>query len=384
VVTLHLDPLDSRPLYLQIVEQIEEAVRTNRLTDGQPIWSARKIASHYHISYQTAERALSELARRGLVRRSVATGTVICSTAPAPLTPPAVRHHVIALISCWEVWGTRPTHTIAEMQISQAAAQELASGLWGLVWAYPGSGDTPKGFSVADFAKWCHRVKFDGALVFGHMPERGLEWLHNQGYPVVVVDAEPAGPYPRVVHDNYGGMRSAIEHLLALGHRRIAFLRGDRPYHYLVRQQAYEDTLRNAGIEPDPELILSIRRPKPRVEDALKLWLSLPPSRRPTALAAGSDILAAFVAQEAQKQGLRIPDDLSLTGYDDEPFAAAIHPPLTTLRVSWEEMGKSGARLLLALLENPSVTKEEDQIVPKRIVIPSQLVVRHSTAPPFL
>ncbi|CEK13756.1 transcriptional regulator [Chthonomonas calidirosea] len=78
MVILHLDPLGDRPLYLQIVEQIEEAINSNRLTDGQPIWSARKIASHYHISYQTAERALAELARRELVRRSVASGTVVC------------------------------------------------------------------------------------------------------------------------------------------------------------------------------------------------------------------------------------------------------------------------------------------------------------------
>ncbi|CCW34378.1 transcriptional regulator [Chthonomonas calidirosea] len=381
MVILHLDPLGDRPLYLQIVEQIEEAINSNRLTDGQPIWSARKIASHYHISYQTAERALAELARRGLVRRSVASGTVVCLSSQTQQICPAIRHRVIALISCWEVWGTQPTHTMSEMQISQAAAQRLASDLWGLIWAYPGSGDIKKGFSVAELAKWCHRVKFDGALVFGHMPERGLEWLHHQGYPVVVVDAEPIGPFPRVVHDNYGGMKAAVEHLLELGHTKIAFLRGDRPYHYSVRQKAYEDTLLQAGIQPDPELIISIRRPKPRVADAIKFWFSLPDSRRPTALAAGSDIIAAFVAQEAQKQGIRIPHDLSLTGYDDEPFAVAVHPPLTTLHVSWADMGIAGANLLLERLQNPYL-HQEGETEPTRIVVPSQLVVRESTAPP--
>lgn len=249
---------------------------------------------------------------------------------------------------------------MSEMQISQAAAQRLASDLWGLVWAYPGSGDIKKGFSVAELAQWCHRVKFDGALVFGHMPERELEWLHHQGYPVVVVDAEPIGPFPRVVHDNYGGMKAAVEHLLELGHTKIAFLRGDRPY---------------------PELIISIRRPKPRVADAIKFWFSLPDSRRPTALAAGSDIIAAFVAQEAQKQGIRIPHDLSLTGYDDEPFAVAVHPPLTTLHVSWADMGIAGANLLLERLQNPYL-HQEGETEPTRIVVPSQLVVRESTAPP--
>ncbi len=316
------------------------------------------------------------------MQRSVAGGTVIRPTPAGRAAQPKVQHRVIALLSCWEVWGAKPTYTMAELEMTQAAAHELSAGLWGLLSFSPGSGDVPGGFSVARLADWCHQVKFDGAIVFGNMPERGLRWLTRHGYPLVVADAEPEGPYPRVVHDNYGGMRAAVEHLLALGHRRIAFLRGDRPYHYGVRQRAYEEALRDAGTVVDPERILSVRRPKPSVEDALDFWLNLPPERRPTAIAAGSDILAALVIKCLQERGLRVPEVVSLTGYDDEPFAPMLDPPLTTLRVSWAEMGRAAAHLLLDSLADKDGNEAGLADPPRRQVIPAQLILRSSTCPP--
>ncbi len=273
----------------------------------------------------------------------------------------------------------KPTYTIAELEMSQAAAQALSAGLWGLLSFSPGSGDVPGGFSVAKLADWCSQVRFDGALIFGNMPERGLEWLTQQGYGVVVADAEPNGPYPRVIHDNYGGMRAAVEHLIAQGHRRIAFLRGDHPYHYGIRQRAYENTLRDAGIEVDPERILCVRRPKPLVEDALDFWLGLSPERRPTAIACGSDLLAALVVKGLQERGMRAPEAVSLTGYDDEPFAPMLDPPLTTLHVSWSEMGRAAAALLLDILDGK---EQEGDLAggPRRVVVPATLIERSSTA----
>lgn len=378
VIALQLDPLAGTPLYLQIVEQIEEAVRTDSLQEGQTLWSARKIASHHHISYQTAERALAELARRGWVLRSVAGGTVIRKR-PERSVRRQVTHRVIALIQCWEIGGLKPTYTMAEMEMLLAAAQTLSASLWGFVSFSPGSGDIPGGFSVAKLAEWCRQVKFDGALVFGNMPTRGLEWLDQQGVPVVLADSEPDSPLARVVHDNYGGMRAAVEHLIALGHTRIAFLRGDRPYHYGVRQQAYLDCLCEAGLQADPELMICLRRPKLTVEDAVDCWTALPEERRPTAIAAGADILAAMVLKSLQERGRRIPEDMSLIGYDDEPFSLMLDPPLTTLHVSWTAMGQAAAKLMLELLSEEEAPVKAEAGAPRRVVIPASLIVRGSS-----
>ncbi len=379
MIVLHLDPLEKRPLYIQIVEQIEEAVRDRQVENGHALWSARKIASHYHISYQTAERALKELARRGIVRRSVARGTVVSVRGEGDRPKPKIEHRVIALISCWQVWSTRPTYTMAELEMLQAAAHTLSARLWGMLTVAPGSGDAPRSFSIENLADWCRVAKFDGAIIFGNMPERGLEWLSEQGYALVVADYDPAGRFPRVIHDNYGGMQAAINHLIELGHRRIAYLGAAHPYHYGVRQKAYADTLREHGIEVDPELIVSVRRKGPVVKDALDLWINLPMGRRPTAIAAGSDIMAAQILKNLQERGLKVPDAFSLTGYDDESFATVLDPPLTTLRVSWSDMGRTAADLLLQELENANQSEWKDEV--RRVVAPAQLIVRESTAP---
>lgn len=378
LISLHLDPLSKLPLYEQIIEQVEEAVRHKQLQNGSVLWSARKIASHYHISYQTAERALRELARSGIVQRSVSRGTVISVHGDGAKPKPISKHKVIALISCWQVWGSRPTYTMAELEMLQAAAHTLSSKLWGMLMTTLGSGDASKKFSVESLAEWCRLAKFDGAIVFGNMPERGLEWLSDQGYAVVVADYEPSSPITRVVHDNYGGMKAAVNHLIELGHRRIAFLYSLHPYHYGIRRDAYLDTLRENDIEVDPELIVCIRRQGATVCDALDLWLNMPRDKRPTAIAAGSDILASKLLQICQNKGVRVPDQFSLTGYDDETFATMLDPPLTTLRVSWQEMGRTAAKLLLDILEGSDSTSSS-AYEPARVVIPSNLIIRQST-----
>ncbi len=380
LISLHLDPLSKSPLYEQIVEQVEEAIRRKQLQDGSVLWSARKIASHYHISYQTAERALKELARRGLVQRSVARGTVIATNGDGSKPKPTSKHKVIALINCWQVWGSRPTYTMAELEMLQASAHTLSTKLWGMLMTTLGSGDASKKFSVESLAEWCRLGKIDGAIVFGNMPERGLEWLTEQGYAVVVADYEPSLQIPRVVHDNYGGMKLAVNHLIELGHRRIAFIYSLHPYHYGIRRNAYLDTLSENGIEVDPELVVCVRRKGPTVCDALNLWLNMPPDKRPTAIAAGSDILAAKLLQISQEKGIRVPDHFSLTGYDDETFVTMLDPPLTTLRVSWQELGRTAAGMLLNILEGSENASLQDGEM-NRVVIPTSLIIRQSTIP---
>ena len=93
MIPLHLNPHLRTPLYVQIVEQVEAAVSSGQLTPGTPLWSARAIARHYGISYQTAERALTLLAQRGVVERT-RRGTVIAASRPKQ----PVQQHLVALI----------------------------------------------------------------------------------------------------------------------------------------------------------------------------------------------------------------------------------------------------------------------------------------------
>jgi LacI family transcriptional regulator len=368
MIALNIDPHRRDPIYRQIKDQISEAVAEGHLSPGDALWSARRIAAHYRISYQTAERALAQLAKAGIVTRSVGGGTIVASQ--PSVHDGSVRRsksRLIAMLNCWQVFdGDHPLYTLSELREIQAAAQELTLRMWGMLFAsFP-----TEQFTVAHLADWARQHRFDGVLVFGELPLSALRWLDRQGYGVVVVDADPDNvPCPRVVQDNSGGIQQVIQHLAERGHRRIAYLRGVAPYHYAVRQTAYETACQALGLDYDPALIVTVRRPHPTVEEAVRRALKA----EPTALVVGSDILAAFVVRVLQEMGKTIPDDISVVGFDDEPFCQTLVPPLTTVRIPFEELGRQGARLLLGQLEGGTD-------LPTRVVVPAQLVVRESVA----
>jgi Transcriptional regulators len=375
MISLELDPRRGQPLYQQISDQIESAVAEGRLSAGQVVWSARQIAAHYRISYQTAERALSDLAQKGVLLRAVGRGTRVAGgerqQAPAPqrVSPlqrvRPVKSRVIAMLNCWQVFdGQHTLYTLSELREIQAAAQELTLRMWGMLFA---SFSTEQ-FTVSHLADWARQHAFDGVLVFGELPAPALRWLEREGYGVVVVDAEPANSTcPRVIQDNRGGIEQVMAYLVEQGHRRIGFLRGKEAYHYDVRQAAYEEACARHGLDREPGLIATIQRPRMTVADAVDSLLR----ERPTAIVMGSDILAAFALRELQERGVRVPEEVSLVGFDDEPFCQTLAPPLTTVHIPFEELGRRGARLLLDRLEGV-----DD--LPDEIIVPARLVQRQS------
>lgn len=367
MLALTIDPHGRVPIYQQISSQLSEAVAEGRLRPGDALWSARRIAAHYQISYQTAERALAQLAKAGIVSRSVGGGTVVALHPASGGPPRRAKTRLIAMLNCWQVFdGEHPLYTLSELREIQAAAQVLTLRMWGMLFAsFP-----TEQFTVSHLADWARQHRFDGVLVFGELPPPALRWLERQGYGVVIVDADPEQvSCARVVQDNSGGIQQVMQHLAERGHRRVAYLGGRTSYHYGARQAAYETACRAMGMDSDPALIVTTRRPHPTVEEAVRRILEA----GPTALVVGSDILAAFVVRALQEFGKTIPNDISVVGFDDEPFCQTLTPPLTTVRIPFEELGRLGARLLLDQLEDV-----ED--LPTRTVVPAQLVVRDSVA----
>lgn len=193
--------------------------------------------------------------------------------------------------------------------------------------------------------------------------------------PVVAVDPHtgPSG-FPTVDSDNLTGARLATEHLIGLGHRRIAFLAGrpDLESSHL-RETGYRDALAAAGLPVDEALI--------RVGDYRSEATRAPMSEllgladRPTAVFAANDISAIAAMEVARAAGLRVPEDLSVVGFDDVPEAAGATPPLTTVRQPIQRLGAEAVTLLLALLngERPATT---------HVRLDTTLVRRGSTAEP--
>jgi len=200
--------------------------------------------------------------------------------------------------------------------------------------------------------------------------------LASRNIPFVVVDTAgdlPEG-VPAVGSQNWSGGLAATRHLLGLGHRRIAVISG--PADVLrsrARVDGYRTALDEAGVPVDPELI--------RYGDFFvgggythgSELLDQP--ERPTAIFAGSDNQALGVLRAARERGLRVPEDLSVVGYDDLPVSDWLTPPLTTVHQPLTEMASTATQILLRLVRGEKVRNS-------RIDLATELVVRDSTAPP--
>jgi len=204
-----------------------------------------------------------------------------------------------------------------------------------------------------------------------------LEVLNKRRFPHVLVDHEGISHgtrVPSIVAENWRGAHSATCYLLELGHRRIGFITGSLDMGCAQdRLSAYKAALQEYGLPVLPELIREGNFLQPLGYSCAKELLNL--EEPPTAIFASNDISAFGVMEAVRDQGLRIPRDISIVGFDDIPQAAHVHPLLTTVRQPLEEMGQRAAKLLLNYIANPTAEVE-------CIELPTRLVIRESCQAP--
>jgi LacI family transcriptional regulator len=223
-----------------------------------------------------------------------------------------------------------------------------------------------------------------------------LTRLYQQGLPVVVIDDQSEHTAPWVRADNVTGAYMAVQHLIKLGHRRIAHIQG--PAEYLAshdRHQGYLRALQEAGIPSDPTLVLAGDFLPPSGRACASTLFALPPEKRPTAIFAATDQMAYGALVAAEEYGLRVPQDVALVGFDDDAPSAHVRPPLTTIRQPSFEMGRRGIELLISLVSHAEESSHDGQasghkprrarvtasampVEPIRIELPTSLIVRAS------
>ncbi|MFF5234500.1 LacI family DNA-binding transcriptional regulator [Dactylosporangium sp. NPDC000521] len=245
-------------------------------------------------------------------------------------------------------------------------------------------------------------VAMDGAMVYSCDPaSTAVDWLIRRRIPLVFIDQVPADGIPCVNVADRPGARAAAQHLVDLGHRRVAFVTsGVRGAHgllpagsvipgpavgedaavvdgYVAQQRilGWLDALTPAGITP-PVVRLAHGQPEDGYDGA-KVLLAQDP--RPTAILCFSDAIAQGVVQAAHDLGLRVPEDLSVVGFDDSPLAARMRPGLTTVRQDVLAKGRAAAA---ALTRSITETRAGTFPTAEQILIPADLIVRESTAPP--
>jgi LacI family transcriptional regulator len=196
-----------------------------------------------------------------------------------------------------------------------------------------------------------------------HLAPANLEGLSRRGSPVVLLDGHPDAPHSNVATDDRAGARMAVEHLLSLGHSRLALVGGPWTLAQMQdRLAGAEEAILGAG--NDATRVTTPRLTMPAGLAAADEILAMDPRLRPTAVFAANDLVAFGLLQRLLAAGLGVPDDVAIIGFDDIEFAAAAAVPLSSVRLPREELGRCAAQLLLEHVEALEAGRE---VRPRRV-----------------
>ncbi|RUT34827.1 LacI family transcriptional regulator [Arsenicitalea aurantiaca] len=224
---------------------------------------------------------------------------------------------------------------------------------------------------IAHYVDMVRNKQADGLIVMtGWIPE-----ALRQSLPPIVIALQMIADLdlPMVHIDNAAAARLAVEHLIGLGHTRIVNLTG--PMHEMIdleRNRGYREALEAAGLPFDPALEIAgnfrLASGQAAMRDLLASGIPF------SAIFSNSDEMAVGAITELHASGRRVPEDVSVVGFDDTVFASAVDPGLTTIRQPQHEIGRSAMRMLIGILEDRPAA-------PGRIELPVELMVRGTTAP---
>jgi DNA-binding LacI/PurR family transcriptional regulator len=357
-----LDRASTTPAYAQVKARLREAIRDGRLTGQLP--AERQLAELFGVSYMTARKAVTDLVDEGLLLREHGRGTFVRTDTPAPkilhigiVIPPPVRHGAANPYFSRVIQGVADEarrHGFRHTVMASSCADFIG----------PTSDEDPR--LTAQVAGIVALAMSEGDYPAAHEARRHV--------PVVAVDsAHHEDRIPNFLCDNRAGSRLATEHLVRLGHRRIACITGSMPSQVTQeRLEGYREALAAAGLAYDPALVVTGDYEfESGYSAAGRLFLTATP---PTGLVCGNDVMAFGAYRKLQEMGRRIPEDVSVVGFDDVLAASYLTPGLTTIAVPKEDLGWMAIQALLAAIS--------ERPFPSQRVLPVSLVVRQSTSHP--
>jgi LacI family transcriptional regulator len=203
-----------------------------------------------------------------------------------------------------------------------------------------------------------------------------LTRLHGQGVKMVLVNRRVAGvEIPSITADDRAGIAMAVQHLVDLGHERIAHLAGPQSTSTgVVRASAFRHSIRDHGLDDDPALIVGCDYWNETAgARALRTLLDSPAGGSATAIVAGNDLIALGCYDVFTERGISCPEQISVVGFNEMPFLDKMRPPLTTVSVPQYELGAEAARMLLDTIDEPDRHT-------RSVLLPTSLVIRRSTA----
>ncbi len=373
-------------LFLVLKERIECGV----YAPGAWLPAERALAEEFRLDRSAVRRALCRLEDAGLIVRepghrpwvrggpAVSPGTRRPPSAGQTGRPRPARPERAAPRSIVAILPQHPQYpaSLAILHGINAALRSAESPLRLQVWDTHGGGDQRETRLELEALASVARERLAGAVLW-HLggPETvpPLRALEKRGIPVVFVDRfPPEMSCDFVGGDNQAGVETALDYLRDLGHTRIAHLTTDeQSTAVLQRRDAYTDALTLAGTPPDPDLIFAVSHTDTAcVAPACDHFFGL--ADPPTAVLAMNDPLAYRFIAECGKRGVRVPEDISVVGFDDLEQHSPRPSLLTTLHQPFDKMGRRAAELLLSRLSAPDPAPP----VRRHILLPTPLIAR--------
>jgi len=357
-----VDPASPVPRYVQAKTILIDAIRHGTFPRGSKLPSTGDIGNRIRVSLLTAHKAIQCLVEEGWLQRERGRGTFVRDDFEERVAAKAC-YRVGLLIDPGVQLGDH-YHGVLVQGLREAAST-----------SNPGAElliqrqNTPAAIPT---------LLADGFICL-HPLREAFELLEAQAdnTPIVVLGGSWRETTLHCVDsENVEGARTAVRHLAELGHREIAIINGRlSATNSLHRFQGYLAEMQARGLRIRDEYVLNSDRAEMSAPTKSQLIELLRSESRPTAIVAAGFYLALEVMEVARHLGLRIPADLSLVAFDDAKSSAYLDPPLTTVKQPLEQMAKMAMHRMLSLIEGAKPA-------PRVQVLPTELIVRGSTAPP--
>ncbi|MFC7682155.1 GntR family transcriptional regulator [Paenibacillus sp. GCM10028914] len=371
----------NKPLYLVIMEDLRTKILNGEFKPDQQLPTEVELAEQSGVSRITSKRALIELEREGLIYRKRGSGSYVKKQEKDNILPEftAMNSNPNPIISM-----ILPYSSTNELEYIQGASDYLDS----------------KGYYLSiHYSNWDKNKEKELLLRVPKIGSRGiilypmstminidiLNALYWNNYPMVMIDQYIESlPVTSVVSDNLDGGYLATRKLIELEHKRIAFVSSiSIEYRSSVRDryQGYCKALRDHDIPVDPELIITdFYEEADKHQDSNEFYKSMVShllNIGVTAIQAEHDHLAVDLLRSAIDMGVRIPEQLSIIGFDDHMISRLVEVPITTISQDCNEIGRRAAELIVQQIEGTNVQTQQ-------VIIPVHLVERNSTVQPLI
>nr|WP_207711618.1 GntR family transcriptional regulator [Sulfobacillus harzensis] len=354
-------------MYVQIADELRKRAAAAHKTGGR-MPTENELMAQYHVSRHTVRQALDQLVHENLLVRTPGKGTFVAE-------PPPTASQVVAVILTYISDYIFP----AIIRGIERRLQEESFSM--LLFSTQNQFDMERRAFESALSHHCRGIIIEPAK--STLPSANMdmfEKMYGQNLPVVMLHAASPGlpPFRKVLVDDQEGTYLVTQHLVTQGHARVGGIFKVDDKQGLLRFKGFVHALQQAGLRFNPDWVhLYTTESKAVVTEQYTRAVFGNRDAQPTAVVCYNDEIAVNLLKQAAAQGLAVPEELSIVGFDDSLLALASQPELTTVRHPQEEMGRIAADELLAMIHGRTVPADQ-----RTLRLTPQLVVRTSAQPP--